>query len=66
MTEDQKAAVIHARSATAMIRAMGMKAENDLCAHSGEPLAYDEADFLRVIEEEGVDWNAVHKVLLDV
>lgn len=54
-----KAAVINARCATAMIRAMGMQAENKVREHRGDAPAYDEKDFIRVIEEEGVHWNAI-------
>jgi hypothetical protein len=63
VTEGQKAAVIHARAATAMIRAMGMQAENDQRKHRNEAMAYGEADFAKVIEEEGTHWNATYTVL---
>jgi hypothetical protein len=59
MTEEQKAAIINARCATAMIRAMGMQAENDRRKWHGEPPAYNENNFLAVIEEEGTDYNSV-------
>jgi hypothetical protein len=65
VTEEQKAAMINARCATAMIRAMGMQAENAQRQHRGESLAYNEEAFLQVIEEEGTHWNAIHKVLFE-
>ena len=63
MTEEQKAAVINARAATAMIRAMGMQATNMQRQHRGESMAYTSADFEKVIEEEGTHWNAIYTVL---
>ena len=65
MTDDQKAAVINARAATAMIRAMGMHAENMQRQHRGEVMAYTSDDFMKIIEEEGTHWNAVAGVLFD-
>ncbi len=59
MSDELKAAVINARVATAMIRAMGMQAENQHRTHRGDQIAYDETAFLNVIEEEGVHWNAI-------
>ncbi len=58
-----KAATINARCVTAMIRAMGMQAENDQRKAVGSSMAYDEAAFLNVIEEEGTHWNSVARVL---
>lgn len=63
MTEEQKAAIINARCTTAMIRAMGMQAENLQRELSGESLAYVEKDFKEIIEEEGTHWNSIHKIL---
>lgn len=63
MTDEQRAAVINARAATAMIRAMGMQAENDQRKHRNESMAYGEADFAKVIDEEGTHWNAIYVVL---
>lgn len=39
----------------ALIRAMGMQAENNQREHCGENMAYTEDDFLRVIQEGGLD-----------
>ena len=63
MDDAIKAAMINARCAAAMIRAMGMQAENQNRSHRGENVAYWEDDFNRVIEEEGVGHNDVMSVL---
>jgi len=63
MLEEQKAAVLSARCTTAMIRAMGMAAENQSRQHRGESPAYTEEAFQRIIEEEGTHWNAVCELL---
>jgi hypothetical protein len=63
MTDEIKAARVFACCTTALIRAMGMQAENQMRQHQGYAMAYDEAAFNRIILEEGTDWNAVHKVL---
>jgi hypothetical protein len=63
MTEEQKAAVINARAATAMIRALGMQAANDQRKHRGEAMAFDQVDFDNVIQEEELHWNAIHGLL---
>ena len=57
------AAILNCRAATAMIRAMGMAAENQQRLHCGNSVAYDEAAFLKVIDEEGVHWNSVSDLL---
>jgi len=59
MSDEQKAAIINARCATALIRAMGMQSENQQRDHQGCAMAYTEADFIKVIEEEGTHWNAI-------
>ena len=43
----------------ALIRAMGMQAENDCRAHRGEAPAYGEQAFLDMIDWEGAGSNAV-------
>lgn len=65
MTPEEKAAIINARAATALIRAMGMQAENIMRQHRGHTIAYAENAFIKVIEEEGIHWNAIHPVLYD-
>jgi len=59
MSDEIKAAVINARCATALIRAMGMQAENQLRLHRNEVPAYDNKSFDDVIVEEGVSWNQI-------
>jgi len=65
MTPEEKAAVINARAATALVRAMGMQAENLMRQQWGDSVAYAEDAFLKVIEEEGIHWNSIHGVLYD-
>ena len=63
MTEEQKAAVINARCATALIRSLGMQAENEQRKYRNEAMAYVEADFTKVIEEEGIGHNDIQTLL---
>jgi hypothetical protein len=65
MTPEEKAAVINARAATALIRAMGMQAENTMREHRGWAIAYAEDAFIKVIEEESIHWNAICSVLYE-
>lgn len=53
------AAVVHAGAARALVRAMGMHAENQARAAAGQAPAYGEAAFLELIDQEGISWNAV-------
>jgi hypothetical protein len=59
MSDERKVAEVNARCTTAMIRAMGMQAENQSRQHRGESPAYTEESFQKIIEEEGTGWNAV-------
>ena len=65
MTEEQKAAAINARTACATIRAMGMQAENMQREVLGQSMAYTYDDFLLVISEEEIHWNAIHGLLFE-
>ena len=65
MTPEEKAAVINARVATALVRAMGMQAQNLMKQQMGDVIPYREAAFIKVIEEEGICWNSIHGVLYD-
>lgn len=65
MSPEEKAAVINARAATALIRAMGMQAQNLVKQQMGDVIPYREDAFIKVIEEEGVHWNSIHGVLYD-
>jgi hypothetical protein len=42
---------------------MGMQAENLDREHRGNSIAYTEKDFLVVIDEEQIHWNAIHALL---
>lgn len=63
MTPEEKAAIVNASVARAMIRALGMQAENDNRKYRGEPMAYGEGDILSVIDLEGIGHNAVMEYL---
>lgn len=51
-------ALLNAAVARAMIRAMGMQAENQQREHIGGAPAYSELHFLKVIDEEGIGDNS--------
>ena len=59
MTEEQKAAYVIAMSACAMIKALGMVADNYHRIGRGETIAYDSKAFDALIEEWGIHHNAV-------
>ncbi len=55
--------MVHAASARALVRAMGMHAENQAAAAAGRPPVYGEADFTELVDDEGIGWNAVMEVI---
>ena len=59
----RRAADVNARIARASIRLAGMVAANATRESHGYALAYDEGAFLAVIDEEGIDYNAVTDML---
>ena len=59
MNENQQAAFIMSQSACALIKAMGMQADNQRAAHDGEPPEYIGRAFNELIEEHGIGCNAV-------
>ena len=59
MTEEQKSAYIIAMSACAMIKALGMTADNEMRKHRGESPAWAGPDFDALIDIEGIHHNAV-------
>lgn len=63
MTSQQGAAYINAQVACAMIEAMGMVAQNALCASKSLELPYRKSDFEALIEKYGIHHNAVHGFL---
>jgi hypothetical protein len=65
MSPEEKAATINARCSTALIRAMGMQAENQQRFYRNDPMAYVLKDFEQIIIEEGILWSQLHKILLD-
>jgi hypothetical protein len=65
MSDEIKLGRVMSACTTAMIRAMGMQAENQQRIHQGNALAYDEKAFENVIIEEGVHWNAIHGILFE-
>lgn len=57
------AAVIQAASARAMIRAIGMQAENDIKSKLGQNPPFRLNDFFALIDDEAIDSNSVLEVL---
>ena len=64
MTIEQRIATLNAAVARANIRAIAMQAENIQRVHRGEAIAYGEQAFLALIDDEGLDYNAVHGCLV--
>lgn len=62
MTPEQEAAYVIAQSASAVIEAMGMAAENQQRAHQGASMAYVEDHFNALIEKYGIHHNEVMTV----
>ena len=58
LTPEQQAAFVMARSACAMITAMGMAAENDQRKALGQSMAYQDTDFQALIDQFGISHNA--------
>ena len=66
MTPEQAAAFVQAAVARATITAMAMQAENDQRKAVGASMAYDEAAFVALIDEEGISHNAVLSLYQEV
>ncbi len=56
---DERVATVSADIARALIRAMGMQAENQDREHRGASPAYTEKAFVDIIDEEGIGYNSV-------
>jgi len=63
MTPEQKAAYVNGMAAAALIRAMGMQAENAIRQSRGEALAHDEDAFETLVREHGIDRNSLDGML---
>lgn len=59
MTSEQEAAYINSQVACAFIQALGMVAENTVCALRQEYPKYREDDFERLISQSGIHHNQV-------
>jgi hypothetical protein len=59
MTDEQKAAYIHAQAVAAQAEIEAMKALNDERARKGLSQAYDEQSFFDTIERYGLDHNSI-------
>jgi hypothetical protein len=59
MTSEQKAAFLNAAVARALIRALGMQAENMQRHYRGEAMAFVQGDFDNLTLEEGIEHNAI-------
>ena len=55
----KRASQINAAVGRAMIKAMGMQAENQIAEANDRPLQYFKDDFERLIDEEGISHNEV-------
>lgn len=60
---NDKAALVQAASARALIRAMGMQAENAILLHRGGSPPYRLVDFEALVEDEGIGHSDVMEVL---
>lgn len=63
MNPSEKAALIQARCARAMIRAIGAQAENQQRLHCGYAVAYGDAEICAIIDDEQIDDESIRKVL---
>jgi hypothetical protein len=63
MTKNQSAAYLFSQSACALAEIEGMKAENAIRGMRGEPLAYNEAAFIAVIDNYGIHHNGAVALL---
>lgn len=62
--ESEKAcAYVNAACTRATLRAMGMVARNKKCTMNCQHPMYLEEDFLKIIKEEGIEYNDVVSVL---
>lgn len=59
MTPEQQAAFVNAKAAAALIKAMGMVAENQHRLACGNSVAFGEDSFNALIEEYGIHDNAM-------
>ena len=59
MTDEQKAAYVHAQAVVAQIEMQGMIAENNMRAYHGEAPAYVEKDFIALIDRNGIHHNGL-------
>lgn len=59
MTDEQKAAYVHAQSVAALAEIESMKALNTERESHGYALAYDEGAFFEVIDRYGLHHNAL-------
>ena len=65
MDKELRAAFIISQSACAVIRALGMSAENEKRQRRGESPAYTEENFCAIIDEYGIGWNVSLTYLRD-
>lgn len=59
MSPEQAAAFINSQVACAIIKALGMNAENAQRIAQGQALAYTEKDYVELINEHGIGYNDV-------
>ena len=65
MTDEQKAAFIHAQTVCAMAEIAGMQAENTYREMRGETIAYAGGSFDEIADKFGISGNAVLTLFRD-
>jgi hypothetical protein len=63
MTAEQTASIVIAASMRVLAAVEGMKAANMQCQVRGDSMAYGEAEFIKVVQEEGIGYNDVLETL---
>jgi len=61
--EQKQAAYLISQSVCAMIKAMGMTAENQYRTQRGETIAYNDKSFFDLIEEYGIHHNGAMAII---
>lgn len=61
--EEIRAAMVTASVGRALIRAMGLSAQNQINADCGSAYLYGKDDFDKIIEEEGLGHNSIISTL---
>lgn len=60
MSPEQKAAYVFSQAVCALIKAMGMHAENQANLKANGEIVYGEKEFDKIVNDYGIHHNAVH------